>query len=76
MRQNLHDLNVLPATINPRATQEMDQIIHMISGLVEKGYAYPVDGDVYFRVHRDEITASSPARKLDDMQAGCAHRSG
>ncbi len=44
-RQNLMDLNVQPATVNPRATQEIDVITQMISGLIAKGYAYPVDGD-------------------------------
>jgi cysteinyl-tRNA synthetase len=46
-------LNILPATIYPRATEEIDQIIEMI-GLIEKGYAYESGGDVYFRVQRDE----------------------
>lgn len=68
--QNLRDLNVLPATINPRATQEMDQIISMISGLIEKGYAYPADGDVYFRVDVDPDYGRLSGRKLEDMQAG------
>ena len=69
-RQNLIDLNVQPATVNPRATQEIDVIIKMISGLIEKGYAYPVDGDVYFRVEKDADYGKLSGRKLDDMQAG------
>lgn len=69
-RQNLEDLNILPATINPRATQEMEQILTMIRGLIEKGCAYPVDGDVYFRVQKDADYGRLSGRKLDDMQAG------
>jgi cysteinyl-tRNA synthetase len=69
-RQNLKDLNVVPATVNPRATQEMDQILTMIKGLIDKGYAYPVDGDVYFRVQKDPDYGRLSGRKLDDMQAG------
>ncbi len=69
-QQNLKDLNILPATVNPRATQEMDQIIRMISGLVEKGAAYPVDGDVYFRVTCDPDYGKLSGRRLEDMQAG------
>jgi cysteinyl-tRNA synthetase len=69
-RQNLKDLNVLPATFNPRATQEMDEIIRIISGLVEKGVAYAVDGDVYFRVTCDPGYGKLSGRRLDDMQAG------
>ncbi|HEB65519.1 MAG TPA: cysteine--tRNA ligase [Chloroflexi bacterium] len=69
--QHLRDLNVLPATINPRATQEIDQIIQMVQGLIDKGYAYPApNGDVYFRVRRDEDYGKLSGRKLDDMRAG------
>jgi cysteinyl-tRNA synthetase len=69
-RKNLADLNVLPATVNPRATQEMDQILAMIQGLIDKGDAYPVDGDVYFRVEKFPGYGKLSGRKLDDMQAG------
>jgi cysteinyl-tRNA synthetase len=68
--QNLKDFNILPATINPRATREMDQIIKMISGLIEKGFAYPVDGDVYFRVQKDPAYGKLSGRRVEDMQAG------
>lgn len=68
--EHLRDFNILPATINPRATREMDQILTMIQGLIDKGFAYPVDGDVYFRVTRDPQYGKLSGRKLDDMQAG------
>jgi cysteinyl-tRNA synthetase len=68
--QHLTDFNILPATINPRATREMDQIITMITGLIEKGYAYAVDGDVYFRVQKDHTYGKLSGRKVEDMQAG------
>ncbi len=69
-RRHLSDLNILPATFNPRATQEMTQILAMIQGLIDKGYAYPKDGDVYFRVTRDDDYGRLSGRKLEDMQAG------
>jgi cysteinyl-tRNA synthetase len=70
-RQNLEDLNVLPATVNPRATHTMDKIIEMISGLIEKGYAYaPGNGDVYFRVTKRPDYGKLSGRKLEEMQAG------
>jgi cysteinyl-tRNA synthetase len=69
-RHHIDDLNILQATINPRATEEMDQIIRMISGLIEKGFAYAVEGDVYFRVQKDPDYGRLSHRKLDDMQAG------
>lgn len=69
-RRHLSDLNILPATSNPRATQEMPQILDMIQGLIDRGYAYPKDGDVYFRVTKDDDYGKLSGRKLDDMQAG------
>ncbi|NMB56106.1 MAG: cysteine--tRNA ligase [Leptolinea sp.] len=69
-RRHLSDLNILPATVNPRATQEMPQILQMIQGLIDKGYAYPAHGDVYFRVTRDKDYGKLSGRKLDEMQAG------
>jgi len=69
-QQHLLDLNILPATINPKATEEIDQIIKMISGLIEKGCAYQADGDVYFRVVEDDDYGKLSSRRLDDMQAG------
>ncbi len=67
---HLSDLNILPATFNPRATNEMEYIIEMISGLIKKGYAYPIDGDVYFRVKKLKGYGKLSGRKLEDMQAG------
>jgi len=69
-RQNLSDLNIQSPTITPRATQEIEGIIDMIEGLVKKGYAYPVDGDVYFRVQQDDDYGRLSGRKFDDMQSG------
>ncbi len=69
-RQNLKDLNVLPATYNPRATREIDQIIQMITGLIVGGFAYPLEGDVYFRVSKDPEYGKLSGRHLDEEQAG------
>jgi cysteinyl-tRNA synthetase len=70
-RRQLEQLNVLAATLQPRATQEIDQIIEMIQGLIDKGFAYPAEnGDAYFRVTRDDDYGRLSGRKLDDMQAG------
>jgi cysteinyl-tRNA synthetase len=69
--EHLADLNILPATSNPRATRTIDKIIEMVQGLVDKGYAYPApNGDVYFRVTKDREYGKLSGRKLDDMQAG------
>jgi cysteinyl-tRNA synthetase len=69
-QKNLSDLNILPPTVSPRATQEIDQIITMIKGLVDHGFAYPMEGDVYFRVEKDSEYGKLSGRRLDDMQAG------
>jgi cysteinyl-tRNA synthetase len=69
--RNLRDLNILPATSNPRATQTMAEIQAMVKGLIEKGYAYAAaNGDVYYRVTKDKDYGKLSGRKLEDMQAG------
>jgi cysteinyl-tRNA synthetase len=69
--RNLGDLNVLPPTSTPRATQTMGEIQSMVKGLIEKGYAYAAaNGDVYFRVTRDKQYGKLSGRRLEDMQAG------
>jgi len=69
-REHLDDFNILPASVNPRATQDMDYIIQMIEGLIEKECAYEVQGDIYFRVQHDQEYGKLSGRKLEDMQAG------
>ncbi len=68
--QHLEDLGVLQPHVKPRVTQEIDWIIKMVKGLEEKGYAYAVEGDVYFRVTKDEDYGKLSGRKLDEMMAG------
>jgi cysteinyl-tRNA synthetase len=68
--QQLKALNILPATINPRATDEIPQIVSMIRELGEGDYAYEVDGDVYFRVNRFKEYGKLSGRKLEDMHTG------
>ena len=63
-------LNVKRAGTYPRATQEIPSIIRVIGSLVEKGYAYPSDGDVYFRVTRSDGYGKLSHRTLEGMQAG------
>lgn len=68
--RQLRELNVLPATDYPRASREMGRIIGMIEGLLQGGYAYAVDGDVYFRVARDADYGRLSGRRLEEMRAG------
>ena len=69
-KKDLDSLNILPATEHPRATEEIDSIIEMVSRLIEKDSAYEVDGDVYFRVETAENYGKLSGRKLEEMNAG------
>jgi cysteinyl-tRNA synthetase len=69
-KHNLLDLNILPATEHPRATDEIEAIISMVEKLIDKGAAYEVDGDVYFRVENAKDYGKLSGRRLDEMNAG------
>ena len=66
----LDRLNVLEASEYPRATEEIDSIIQVITDLIGKGYAYEISGDVYFRVKQDEDYGYLSRRNIDDLLAG------
>src|SRR5947209_6985046 len=61
---------IKPATTYVRATSKIDAMVMIIQGLIDKGMAYAVDGDVYFRVTRDEDYGKLSHRPLDEMEAG------
>ena len=63
-------LNILRADVYPRATQEIEPILDTIQSLVDKGFAYPAAGDVYFRVNRKEDYGKLSHRTLEGMIAG------
>jgi len=67
---HLKELHVLPASRTPRASQEIPSILEMIQKLVDRGAAYPVDGDVYFRVATDPEYGKLSGRKPEEMRAG------
>ena len=69
-KNDLEDLNILPATEHPRATEEINTIIDMVARLLEKDVAYEVNGDVYFRVEADKAYGKLSGRKLEEMNAG------
>lgn len=66
----IKEMNILPAHVYPRATQEIPKIIEMIEGLIGKGFAYCIEGNVYFRVRKDEDYGKLGRRSLDTMIAG------
>jgi cysteinyl-tRNA synthetase len=71
---DIRRLNVLDAVQYPRATQHIDEIIHLIKSLIELDYAYPAAGDVYYRVQRFPSYGKLSGRHLDQMQAGASGR--
>ena len=68
--RSMDALNVQRAHLYPRATQEITPIIDTIQDLIDKGYAYPVEGDVFFRVTRSKGYGKLSHRTLDGMIAG------
>ena len=69
-KKDMADMNVKPATTHPKATEEIDGMIEMIETLIEKGYAYPVDGTVYFRTRKFNEYGKLSHKNLDDLRSG------
>ncbi len=63
-------LNVRHATVNPKATENIDAIIQIISTLIEKGYAYEAQGDVYFSTEKFKDYGKLSHQPLEDLEAG------
>ena len=69
-KKDMADMNVKPATTHPLATQEIDGMIDMIQTLIDKGFAYAVNGTVYFRVKNFSEYGKLSHKNLDDLQSG------
>ena len=69
-KKDMADMNVKPATTHPKATEEIDGMIEMIQTLIERGYAYPVDGTVYFRTRKFNEYGKLSHKNLDDLRSG------
>jgi cysteinyl-tRNA synthetase len=63
-------LGVLPPDAEPKATEHVTEMIALIDRLVARGYAYVVDGDVYFEVRRFPAYGKLSGKNLDELQAG------
>ncbi len=68
--EDIKGLNVSNTIISPKATEYIDEIIKFISGLIEKGYAYEVNGDVYFRVNKVEEYGKLSNQRVEDLLSG------
>ncbi len=65
-----HGLNFKDATVHPKATENIDEIINIIKTLEEKGYAYAVDGDVYYRTLKFKDYGKLSHQPIEDLQSG------
>ena len=69
-KKDMEGMNVKPATHHPKATEEIDGMIEMISTLIDKGYAYEKNGTVYFRTRECDGYGKLSKKNLDDLTAG------
>lgn len=65
-------INIEPATLHPRATENINEIIKFVRGLVDKGYAYAKDGDVYYRARKFKDYGQLSGQSLDDLEVGAS----
>lgn len=63
-------LNALPFTSMPKVTENMDEMIQFIHELVERGFAYAVDGDVYFRIDKVREYGQLSGKKIEELEVG------
>ena len=68
--EDMRELNIKPATKNPKATEEIDGMIDMISTLIEKGHAYEKNGTVYFKTRSFKEYGKLSKKNIDDLEAG------
>lgn len=68
--QDAQALGIRKATVHPRATEHIGEIIRLVKTLQDKGYAYEVNGDVYFDVAKDPGYGKLSGQNLDDLEAG------
>jgi cysteinyl-tRNA synthetase len=68
--EDMDALNVQRATLEPRATEHISDIIQVVQKLIQKKTAYPLDGDVYFSIESFKEYGKLSGRKLEDMEAG------
>ena len=65
-------INIEPATLHPRATENIPDIIKFVSGLIDKGYAYEKDGDVYYRARKFKHYGQLSGQAIDDLEVGAS----
>src|SRR5699024_7270734 len=74
--KDVKTLGVKEATHHPRVTETMDEIIEFVAGLIEKDYAYEVEGDVYFKPRAFDGYGKLSAQSIDELRSGARIRVG
>lgn len=69
-------LNVKPATLHPRVINHIPDILAFIEALIEKGYAYEAEGDVYYRTRKFEQYGELSDQSIDELEVGASQRTG
>ncbi|WP_343209779.1 cysteine--tRNA ligase [Anaerolentibacter hominis] len=68
--KDMEGMNIKPATTHPKATEEIDGMIDLISTLIDKGYAYAKNGTVYYRTRQFKDYGKLSKKNIDDLEAG------
>ena len=68
--KDAHGLGVRDATVHPKATENIQQIIDLVQTLIDKGYAYPVNGDVYYRTKKFAEYGKLSHQPLEELESG------
>ncbi|MGX7024570.1 cysteine--tRNA ligase [Vagococcus hydrophili] len=69
-------LNVKPACVHPRVIDHIDEIIEFVAALIEKGYAYESQGDVYYRARKFKNYGQLSNKSIDELEVGASQRTG
>ena len=70
--EDTNAINIEPATMHPRATENIPEIIDFVQKLIDKGYAYVVDRDVYYRARKFKNYGQLSGQSIDDLEVGAS----
>ncbi|QQS38195.1 MAG: cysteine--tRNA ligase [Ignavibacteriales bacterium] len=68
--EDIHRLKIKPADVYPKATLHMDEIINLIKNLVDKGFAYNINGNVFYDVNKFKGYGKLSGKNIDDLESG------
>lgn len=68
--EDVKELNVTPATVHPRVTETIPEIIEFVQGLIDRGYAYEIDGDVYYSARKFPDYGKLSKQNIEELESG------